>query len=150
MVNLTCVNPDFQVHQFTRFDQSRLKGKLCLRNRLSVYNQSLVLDCWIQEGEADTRAMVKEWAKRELSHSHQATRRCCAPSAIEDAASRGQPILPGPHALTRGPCQRIATPPQQFASSFPIPPTFNVRSRWFTAASKIPSAHHADRVSGLT
>ncbi|APD49048.1 extracellular solute-binding protein [Synechococcus sp. CS-602] len=58
MVNPDVVNPD-QVTSYADLTNPALKGKLCLRNRASVYNQSLVADVLVQEGEADTAQWVK-------------------------------------------------------------------------------------------
>ncbi len=58
MVNSAVVNPD-QVLQYGDLSDPALKGKLCLRNRASVYNQSLVSDILAQQGAADTEQWIE-------------------------------------------------------------------------------------------
>ncbi len=57
VVNPKLVNPA-TIRTYADLAKPALKGKLCLRNRQSVYNQSLVADQLIQRGEASTRRWV--------------------------------------------------------------------------------------------
>lgn len=58
VVNPRLVNPA-SIRTYADLASPALKGKLCLRDSKSVYNQSLVADQLIQRGEAATRAWVK-------------------------------------------------------------------------------------------
>ena len=58
VVNPRLVNPA-TIRSYADLAKPALKGKLCLRDSKSVYNQSLVADQLIQRGEAATRAWVK-------------------------------------------------------------------------------------------
>ncbi len=58
VVNPRLVNPA-SIRTYADLASPSLKGKLCLRDSKSVYNQSLVADQLIQRGERATRAWVK-------------------------------------------------------------------------------------------
>jgi iron(III) transport system substrate-binding protein len=62
-VRVVVVNPKLvkpgQIRTYADLASPALKGKLCLRDRRSVYNQSLVADQLIQRGEAATRQWIK-------------------------------------------------------------------------------------------
>ena len=58
VVNPARVNPA-SIRSYADLASPALKGKLCLRDSKSVYNQSLVADQLILRGEAATRAWVK-------------------------------------------------------------------------------------------
>lgn len=58
VVNPKRVNPA-TIRTYADLAKPALKGQLCLRNRQSPYNQSLVADQMIQRGEASTRAWIK-------------------------------------------------------------------------------------------
>ena len=62
-VRMMVVNPDqvdpASIDSYADLARADLKGKLCLRNSKSVYNQSLVADQIIQRGESSTAAWVK-------------------------------------------------------------------------------------------
>ncbi len=58
VVNPRLVNPA-TIRTYADLASPALKGKLCLRDSKSVYNQSLVADQLIQRGESATRAWVK-------------------------------------------------------------------------------------------
>lgn len=58
VVNPRLVNPA-SIRTYADLASPALKGKLCLRDSKSVYNQSLVADQLIQRGETATRAWVK-------------------------------------------------------------------------------------------
>ena len=58
VVNPKLVNPA-SLRTYADLANPALKGKLCLRNRNSVYNQSLVADQLILRGEAATRAWIR-------------------------------------------------------------------------------------------
>ena len=58
VVNPALVPPQ-SIRSYADLASPALRGKLCLRNSLSVYNQSLVADQLIQRGEAATRAWVQ-------------------------------------------------------------------------------------------
>jgi iron(III) transport system substrate-binding protein len=57
MVNTALVNPKL-IRTYADLTRPELKGKLCLRNRASVYNQSLVADELVRRGAAATRQWV--------------------------------------------------------------------------------------------
>ena len=58
VVNPAMVNPS-SIRTYADLARPALKGKLCLRDSKSVYNQSLVADQIIQRGEAATGAWVR-------------------------------------------------------------------------------------------
>ncbi|MFN7677609.1 MAG: ABC transporter substrate-binding protein, partial [Cyanobacteriota bacterium] len=58
VVNPKLVNPA-SIRTYADLAKPALKGKLCLRDRKSVYNQSLVADQLILRGETATRAWVR-------------------------------------------------------------------------------------------
>lgn len=58
VVNPKQVNPA-SIRTYADLARPTLRGKLCLRDSRSVYNQSLVADQLIQRGEAATRAWVR-------------------------------------------------------------------------------------------
>ena len=58
VVNPKQVNPA-SIRTYADLSNPSLRGKLCLRDSKSVYNQSLVADQLIQRGDAATRAWVK-------------------------------------------------------------------------------------------
>ena len=58
MVNKALVNPN-QIRTYADLTRPEFKGKLCLRNRASVYSQSLVADELVRRGAAATR----KWAE---------------------------------------------------------------------------------------
>lgn len=58
VVNPRLVNPA-SIRTYADLANPSLKGKLCLRDSKSVYNQSLVADQLIQRGEPATRAWLK-------------------------------------------------------------------------------------------
>lgn len=58
VVNPRLVNPA-TIRTYADLASPSLRGKLCLRDSKSVYNQSLVADQLIQRGEAATRAWVR-------------------------------------------------------------------------------------------
>jgi len=58
VVNPKLVNPA-SLKTYADLAKPALKGKLCLRNRSSVYNQSLVADQLILRGEAATRSWIR-------------------------------------------------------------------------------------------
>ena len=58
VVNPKLINPD-SIRTYADLADPALKGKLCLRNSKSVYNQSLVADQMILRGEPATRQWVK-------------------------------------------------------------------------------------------
>lgn len=62
-VRVVVVNPKLvkpgQIRTYADLASPALKGKLCLRDRRSVYNQSLVADQLIQRGEAATEQWIK-------------------------------------------------------------------------------------------
>jgi len=63
-----------------------------------------------------------------LSHSSPATADACAPLAMVSAGvTVGQPVLPGPHALTEAPAND-RDPAANIRVVFPIPPTSTSRS----------------------
>ncbi len=51
--------PPASIRSYADLASPALRGKLCLRNGLSVYNQSLVADQLIQRGEVATRAWLQ-------------------------------------------------------------------------------------------
>ena len=51
--------PPASIRSYADLASPALRGKLCLRNGLSVYNQSLVADQLIQRGEAATRTWLQ-------------------------------------------------------------------------------------------
>lgn len=57
MVNTAIVNPRL-IRTYADLTRPELKGKLCLRNRASVYNQSLVADELVRRGAAATRQWI--------------------------------------------------------------------------------------------
>ena len=57
VVNPQVVNPA-EVQTYAQLASPDLKGKLCLRNRKNVYNQSLVADQLALKGEASTKAWL--------------------------------------------------------------------------------------------
>lgn len=59
VLNPARVDASISVRSYSDLADPKLKGKLCLRNSLSVYNQSLVADQLIQRGPAATTAWVK-------------------------------------------------------------------------------------------
>jgi len=62
-VRLAVVNPDkvdpATIRSYADLADPSLRGKLCLRNQRSVYNQSLVADQLIQRGPEDTAAWIR-------------------------------------------------------------------------------------------
>jgi len=58
VVNPRLVNPA-AIRSYADLATPALKGKLCLRDSRSVYNQSLVADQLIQRGESATKAWIK-------------------------------------------------------------------------------------------
>ncbi len=62
-VRAVVVNPKLvppgSIRSYADLASPALRGQLCLRNSLSVYNQSLVADQLIQRGEAATKAWVE-------------------------------------------------------------------------------------------
>ena len=58
MVNPSQVQPN-QVDRYSKLADPSLAGKLCLRNRRSVYNQSLVAFMIDRNGEASTARWIK-------------------------------------------------------------------------------------------
>ncbi len=62
-VRLAVVNPDqvdpATIRSYADLADPSLRGKLCLRNQRSVYNQSLVADQLIQRGPDDTAAWIR-------------------------------------------------------------------------------------------
>lgn len=58
MYNADAVKP-IQVRSYISLADPSLKGQLCLRNRRSVYNQSLVAFMLNEQGEAATKAWIK-------------------------------------------------------------------------------------------
>ncbi|CAK6688815.1 extracellular solute-binding protein [Synechococcus sp. CBW1107] len=58
MVNPALVDPA-SLSTYADLARPELKGKLCLRNRASVYNQSLVADILVQKGSAATRTWLE-------------------------------------------------------------------------------------------
>ncbi|MCT0248628.1 extracellular solute-binding protein [Synechococcus sp. CS-205] len=58
MVNPALVAPS-SLNSYADLAKPELKGKLCLRNRASVYNQSLVADILQQQGAAATRSWLE-------------------------------------------------------------------------------------------
>jgi iron(III) transport system substrate-binding protein len=58
MVNPALVDPS-SLNSYADLAKPELKGKLCLRNRASVYNQSLVADILQQQGAAATRSWLE-------------------------------------------------------------------------------------------
>jgi len=62
-VRAVVVNPNLvppgSLRRYADLASPALRGQLCLRNSLSVYNQSLVADQLIQRGEAATKAWVE-------------------------------------------------------------------------------------------
>lgn len=58
VVNPKRVPPE-SIRSYADLASPALRGQLCLRNSLSVYNQSLVADQLIQRGEAATEAWIK-------------------------------------------------------------------------------------------
>ncbi|MEB3264222.1 MAG: extracellular solute-binding protein [Synechococcus sp.] len=58
IVNPKLVQPS-QIRTYADLAKPSLRGKLCLRDNKSVYNQSLVADQLIQRGEAATRTWVR-------------------------------------------------------------------------------------------
>ena len=58
VVNPKVVNPA-SIRTYADLAKPALRGKLCLRDSKSVYNQSLVADQLIQRGEAATRAWLR-------------------------------------------------------------------------------------------
>lgn len=58
IVNPNLVKPS-QVQTYAQLASPALKGKVCLRNRKNVYNQSLVADQLAIRGEAKTKAWLK-------------------------------------------------------------------------------------------
>jgi len=59
VLNPAKINAAIPVRTYADLADPRLKGQLCLRNSLSVYNQSLVADQLIQHGPASTATWVK-------------------------------------------------------------------------------------------
>lgn len=57
LVNPELVNPD-RVQTYAQLASPDLKGKLCLRNRRNVYNQSLVADQLVLKGEVSTKVWL--------------------------------------------------------------------------------------------
>jgi iron(III) transport system substrate-binding protein len=58
MVNTAQVNPNL-IRTYADLTRPELKGKLCLRNRASVYSQSLVADELVRRGAPATRKWVQ-------------------------------------------------------------------------------------------
>lgn len=58
VVNPKAVNPG-SIRSYADLANPALKGQLCLRNRKSVYNQSLVADQMILRGDQQAAAWVK-------------------------------------------------------------------------------------------
>jgi iron(III) transport system substrate-binding protein len=58
MVNTAEVNPNL-IRTYADLTRSELRGKLCLRNRASVYSQSLVADELVRRGAPATRKWVE-------------------------------------------------------------------------------------------
>ena len=58
MIHKTSLVPS-QVDSYTKLADPELRGKVCLRNRRSVYNQSLVAFMIDQIGERDTAAWIQ-------------------------------------------------------------------------------------------
>lgn len=58
MVNTTLVNPRL-IRTYADLARPELKGKLCLRNRASVYNQSLVADELVRRGTQSTQLWLR-------------------------------------------------------------------------------------------
>jgi len=58
MVNPALVNPKL-IRTYADLSRSELKGKLCLRNRASVYNQSLTADELVRRGKPATQQWIK-------------------------------------------------------------------------------------------
>jgi iron(III) transport system substrate-binding protein len=58
MVNTAQVNPKL-IRTYADLTRPELKGKLCLRNRASVYNQSLVADELVRRGATTTRQWLR-------------------------------------------------------------------------------------------
>ena len=62
IVNPKIVNPS-KIKSYADLASPQFKGKLCLRNRKNVYNQSLVADQIILKGESSAKAWVKGMVK---------------------------------------------------------------------------------------
>ena len=58
IVNPNIVNPT-KIKSYTDLASPQFKGKLCLRNRKNVYNQSLVADQIILKGESSAKSWLK-------------------------------------------------------------------------------------------
>lgn len=58
IVNAALVKPSL-IRTYADLARPELKGKLCLRDRANVYNQSLVADQLIQRGQAATKTWLK-------------------------------------------------------------------------------------------
>lgn len=58
MVNTAVVNPRL-IRTYADLTKPEFKGKLCLRNRASVYNQSLVADELVRHGATATRQWIR-------------------------------------------------------------------------------------------
>ncbi|MDA0215911.1 MAG: extracellular solute-binding protein [Cyanobacteria bacterium] len=58
MLNRALVNPSL-IRTYADLSRSELKGKLCLRNRASVYNQSLTADELVRRGKPATQQWLR-------------------------------------------------------------------------------------------
>lgn len=58
MVNTASVDPSL-IGSYGDLTREELKGKLCLRNSASVYNQSLTADVLVREGQSSTESWLK-------------------------------------------------------------------------------------------
>lgn len=58
MVNTAAVNPEL-IRSYGDLTRQELRGQLCLRDRASVYNQSLTADVLAREGKAATEAWLR-------------------------------------------------------------------------------------------
>jgi iron(III) transport system substrate-binding protein len=58
MVNATSVDPNL-INSYGDLTRAELKGKLCLRNSASVYNQSLTADVLVREGRTATQTWLQ-------------------------------------------------------------------------------------------
>jgi len=74
------------IRTYADLARPELKGKLCLRDRANVYNQSLVADQLIQRGQAATRT----WLKGLVANVKQPYFSSDTP--IARAVGRGEPV----------------------------------------------------------
>jgi len=143
-VRLAVVNPDevdpASIRSYADLADPSLRGKLCLRNQRSVYNQSLVADQLIQRGEADTA----EWIRGMVANLGQPLFTSDIP--LTRAVARGDcgVALVNSYYVARMLAGRTGDEDKALAAQlkvvFPEPAHVNVSGAGVTAASDQPEA----------